>query len=360
MKGEMKSQEHSTVSEYQVPFGCPSPGESYSLSSENSASSESLATIPDEGHSLRPDENTDDIVLSSDSAHDSSDAQIRSLLGLPPITASTRSCNSRKESPLRQTPSPGSVPLYPQGAISNGEFQDPYPYFNATDIAPNSSYDIYSPTQNPLFQQNESQSYSDVAPIISCPSAYPSAVGEMQPVQLFSASSNIYTQGAPTYAPATSGPHYFPDAPFFSVYERSNPRAYAPRARSYPPSRFSRGMRHMTHTSPRSLEFSDRNFYVSGSQQYHPYPRCAQLPQDAEQGYSQKTPFGHEARSSENFVNSSPPFQSSGNIIDEGSSLYQPSQQKPPFPNPELHLGDFPDYMEPSLNNLSSFSPGFA
>lgn len=346
MKGEMKSQAHSTVPEYQVPFGVPSPGESCS-------SFESLAT--DEGHSPGPDENTDDIVLPSNSL---SDAQIRSLLGVPSITASTRSCNSRKGSPLRQTPSPGSVPLYPHSAIANGRSQDPYPYSNTTDITSNSSYDIYSSTPNPLFQQNESQSYSDVIPIISYPSTYPSAVEEMQPVQHFSAGSNIYTQGTTTYAPATSGHLYFPGALAFSGYERSNQRAYS-RAWTYPSSHVTRGMRHMTRTSPRSLELSDRNFHVSGSQQYHPYPRYVQLPQDVKQGYSQRTLFNEE-RSPENFVNSSLPFQSSGHIIDEGSLQYQHSPQHPPFPNPELHLGNFSDYVEPFLDNLSSLPPGFS
>jgi hypothetical protein len=314
MKGEMKSQAHSTDPEFQVPFGYPSPGESYSLSPENGASFESLATFPDEGHSSGPDENTDDIVLPSNSAHASSEAQIKLLLGVPSITASTRSCNNRKGSPLR---------LYPRGAISNGGSQDLYPYSNATDITSNSSYDIYSSTQNPLFQPNESQSYSDVAPIIPYPSAHPSAVGEMQPVQHFPASPDIYTQGTSTYAPATSGHHYFPSAPVFSVYEQ---RAYPYRSRTYPYSHVSRGMRHMPRAS-RSLELIDGNFYVSGSQQYHPYPRYVQLPQDAEQGYSQRSP--------ENFVNSSPSFQSSGNIIDEGSH----SQQHP--------LANFSDYVQP-------------
>ena len=62
MKGESKSQAHLTVPEYQIPFGYPSP--------ENRASFESLAIIPDEGHSSGPDENvTDDIVLGSDRDH---------------------------------------------------------------------------------------------------------------------------------------------------------------------------------------------------------------------------------------------------------------------------------------------------
>ena len=338
----MKSQAHSTVPEYQVPFSYPSRGESCSLSLENRASFESLATIPDEGHSSGPDENTDDIVLPSNSDHASSDAQLRFLLGVPStITASTRSCNSRKGSPLCHTPSSGSVTLYSQGAISNDGSQDPYPYSNATDIT---SYDIYSP--NPLFQQNESQPYSDVAPIIPYPSTYPSAVGEMQPIQQIFANSNIvYTQGTSTYAPARSGHHHVPGAPVGSGYERSNQRAYPSGARAYPPSHVSRG-RHMMRSSPRSLEL---NFHVSGSQQYHPYLRSVQLPHDAEHEYLRRTPFDKEERSAENFVNSSPPLQSSGNMIDEGSSLYRHSQQHPLFPNPELHLGNFSDYAERSF-----------
>ena len=343
MKGEMKAQVHSTVPEYQVPFGCPSPGESCSPSPENRASFESLATIPDEGHSSGPDENTDDIVLPSNTDHASSDARIRSLLGVPSITASMRSCNGRRGSPLHRTPSSGPVPLYSQGAILGGP-QDLYPYSNATDITSNSSYVIYSSTPNPPFQRNEPQSYSDVASIISCPSTYPSLVGEMQPVRHFSASSNIYTPETSAYDPATSGDHSFPGVHVFSGYEGSKQRAYPSCARTYPPSHVLRGKRNMTRTSSRSPE---NNFHVSGSQRCHPYPRYVQLPQDAEREYLQRTPFNKE-RSPENFANSSP-FQSSGDIIDEGSLLYQHSQQLPLFPNPELHLGNFSEYAERSF-----------
>ena len=101
MQDELKSQAHSTVPEYQVPFVYPSPGDSCSLSPENRASFENLAIIPDEGHSSDPDENVpDNIILPSNPDHSSSDAQIRSLLGVPSVTASTLSCNSRRGSPL--------------------------------------------------------------------------------------------------------------------------------------------------------------------------------------------------------------------------------------------------------------------
>lgn len=343
MKGEMKSQAHSTVPEYQVPFGYPSPGEPGSLSPENRASFESVATIPDEGHSSGPDENTDDIVSPSNSDHASSDAQMRFLLGVPSVTASTHSCNSRKESPLRHTPSPGSVPLHSEGAISDDGSQYPYSYSDSTDITSNSSYNIYSPTPNPSFQHYEPQSHSDVASTIFCSSAYPSVVGEMQLVQPIFASSNIYTQGTSTYAPARSGHQYLPGAPVVSGYERTNQRAPPPRARTYPLYDVLRGRQHTTRTLPRS---SGLNFRVSGSH-YHPYQRYAQLPQDAEQGYSQRT-LSNEERSPENFANSSP-FQSSGNIIGEGSLLYQHPQQHPRFPNPQLHLGNFSDYAEISF-----------